>query len=62
MPLQSFFAVLQSEVPLQLLMPAQWTDMSSAWATVRGALMANKAAAALAIATADLNVVDMVFP
>jgi hypothetical protein len=36
--------------------------MSSACATVMGALMANKAAAALAIARADLKVVDMVIP
>jgi hypothetical protein len=59
MPLQSFLAVLQSDVPLQLLTPAQCTDMSSAWATVRGALTANKAAAALAMARADLKWIDM---
>jgi hypothetical protein len=61
MPLHSFLAVLQSDVPLQLLMPAQCTDMSSACATVMGALTANKAAAALAIAIADLKLVDMKF-
>jgi hypothetical protein len=61
MPLHSFLAVLQSDVPLQLLMPAQCTDMSSACATVIGALTANKAAAALAIAMADLKLVDMAF-
>jgi hypothetical protein len=62
-PLHSFLAVLQSDVPLQLFRPAQCTDMSSAaWATVRGAPMANKAAAALAMAIADLKLDDMVFP
>jgi hypothetical protein len=61
-PLHSFLAVLQSDVPLQLLMPAQCTDMSSACATVMGALTANMAAAALAMAMADLKVVDMVIP
>jgi hypothetical protein len=62
MPLHSFLAVLQSEVPLQLLMPAQCTVISAAWATVIGAVTANMAAAALAMAIADLKVVDMEFP
>jgi hypothetical protein len=61
-PLHSFWAVLQSEVPLQLFTPEHLTDMSSACAMVIGALIANKAAAVLAIARADLKVVDMVFP
>jgi len=56
-------AVLQSEVPLQLFRPAHLTDMSpAAWAVVRGALMANRAAAVLARATADLNLDDMDVP
>ncbi len=63
MPLHSFLAVLQSELPLQLLMPEHLTLMSAAaWAVVSGALTAHKAAAALAIATADLKLDDMVFP
>jgi hypothetical protein len=60
-PLHSFLAVLQSEVPLQLLMPAQCTDMSSACATVIGALTANRAAAALAMARVVLKLLVMVF-
>jgi hypothetical protein len=63
MPLHSFLAVLQSDVPLQLLIPEHLTAMSSAaCATVRGAPTANKAAAALAMAIADLKLDDMVFP
>ena len=39
------------------------TDMSpAAWAVVRGALMANKAAAVLAKATADLSLDDIEVP
>jgi hypothetical protein len=62
-PLHSFLAVLQSDVPLQLFTPAQCTDMLSAACTkVIGALIANNAAAALAMAIADLKLDDMVFP
>ena len=62
-PLHSFLAVLQSEVPLQLFTPAQWTDMSSAaWTVVTMPPMANRAAAVVANAIADLNLDCMVFP
>jgi hypothetical protein len=62
-PLHSLVAVLQSDVPLQLLTPEHFTDMSlAAWAVVTVAPMANKAAAALAIAIADLKLEDIVFP
>jgi hypothetical protein len=61
-PLHSFLAVLQSDVPLQVFTPEHLTDMSSACAMVMGVLIANKAAAVLAIARADLKVVDMVIP
>jgi len=47
---------------LQLLMPAHMTDMPAAWAVVTPEPMANRAAAVVANATADLKVDDMVFP
>eukprot|EP01136_Pigoraptor_vietnamica_P037537 Opistho-1_new@105621 len=57
-PLQALLAVLHSDVPLQLLTPAQCTEpLSAACTVVLTVPMANRAAAALAIARPDLKFV-----
>jgi hypothetical protein len=60
MPLQLFFALLHSEVPLQEFAPAQWTVAASAANEVVVTAAENSIAAAAAMAAPDILFICMI--